>query len=174
MKKTLLLLTAILVTGLIMAQTSVFINEIHYDNSGADANEGVEVAGPAATDLTGWKIIMHNGSNGAPYDSVDLTATLADQQNGFGTVWTDISGLQNGSPDGVALQDASNNIVQFLSYEGSFDATAGYANGMTSVDIGVSEGSTTTTQSMQLTGQGENYEDFYFYTQIIVDFITQY
>ncbi|MGZ7145021.1 hypothetical protein ACXWOO_11675, partial [Streptococcus pyogenes] len=28
------------------AQTSVFINEIHYDNSGTDTGEAIEVAGP--------------------------------------------------------------------------------------------------------------------------------
>jgi len=39
--------------GGLFAQTPVFINEIHYDNEGTEANEGVEVAGPAGTDLTG-------------------------------------------------------------------------------------------------------------------------
>ncbi len=34
--------------------TTVFINEIHYDNTGADTGEAIEVAGPAGTDLTGW------------------------------------------------------------------------------------------------------------------------
>src|SRR5690606_35449458 len=33
--------------------TPVFINEIHYDNTGTDAGEFVEVAGPAGTDLAG-------------------------------------------------------------------------------------------------------------------------
>ena len=37
-----------------------------YDNDGADVNEGVEVAGPAGTDLTGWKVIFYNG-NGQTY-----------------------------------------------------------------------------------------------------------
>ncbi len=40
------------------AQTSVFINEIHYDNTGTDAGESIEVAGPAGTDLTGWTIVL--------------------------------------------------------------------------------------------------------------------
>ncbi len=33
--------------------STVFINEIHYDNTSTDANEGVEIAGPAGTNLTG-------------------------------------------------------------------------------------------------------------------------
>ena len=45
--------------------TTVFINEIHYDNASTDAGESVEVAGPAGTDLTGWSIVLYNGTGGA-------------------------------------------------------------------------------------------------------------
>ena len=47
----------------------VFINEIHYDNAGIDAGEFVEVAGPAGTDLTGWRVVRYNGANGQVYTS---------------------------------------------------------------------------------------------------------
>ena len=51
--------------------------------------------------------------------------------------------------------------MQFLSYEGSFIATNGPANGMTSTDIGVSEGgSGPVGESLQLQGTGSSYEDF--------------
>ena len=74
--------------------------------------------------------------------------------------------MQNGSPDGVALVDASGTAVQFLSYEGSFTATDGPASGMTSVDIGVEESNNTTLdgQSMQLSGTGSSYADFTWQT----------
>jgi hypothetical protein len=36
----------------------VFINEIHYDNAGTDVGEGVEIAGTAGTDLTGWVLFL--------------------------------------------------------------------------------------------------------------------
>ena len=49
------------------AQTSVFINELHYDNDGTDAGEAIEIAGPAGTDLTGWSLVLYNGNGGAPY-----------------------------------------------------------------------------------------------------------
>jgi hypothetical protein len=45
----------------------VFINEIHYDNTGTDVGEGVEIAGTAGTDLTGWSIIPYNGNGGVSY-----------------------------------------------------------------------------------------------------------
>ena len=49
------------------------------------------------------------------------------------------NGLQNGSPDGIALVDAGNVLVEFLSYEGTFTGVGGPAAGMTSIDVGVSE-----------------------------------
>ena len=98
---------------------SVFINEIHYDNTGADSGEAIEIAGPADTDLTGWRLVLYNGSGGAAYDTINLTGTIPDQQNGFGvsSFAGPASGIQNGSPDGIALVNASNTVVQFLSYE---------------------------------------------------------
>ena len=33
-----------------LAQPTVFINEIHYDNTGTDAGEFIEIAGPAGTE----------------------------------------------------------------------------------------------------------------------------
>ena len=74
----------------------VFINEIHYDNDGADTNEGVEIAGPAGTDLSGYSLIAYNGNGGTSYSSINLSGILANQSNGFGTAFFAISGLQNG------------------------------------------------------------------------------
>jgi hypothetical protein len=44
-------------THLHLPTSVVFINEIHYDNAGTDVGEGVEIAGTAGMDLTGWSII---------------------------------------------------------------------------------------------------------------------
>jgi hypothetical protein len=150
--------------GLASAQTSVFINEIHYDNTGTDTGEFIEVAGPAGTDLAGWSLVLYNGNGGAVYDTINLTGTLPDQSNGGGTLSFPRAGIQNGAPDGVALVDAGSAVIQFLSYEGSLTATDGPANGLTSVDIVVAEPSTTPVgESLQLvdpTGRGSFYEDF--------------
>lgn len=145
------------------APTTVFINEIHYDNDGTDSGEAIEIAGPASTDLTGWSLVLYNGNNGAAYDTDDLSGTIPDQQNGYGTVVMSYpaNGIQNGAPDGLALVDASNTVIQFLSYEGTFTAVGGPADGMTSVDIGVSEpGTAPVGTSLQLSGTGTTYEDF--------------
>ena len=145
------------------AGSSVFINEIHYDNTGTDAGEAIEIAPPAGTDLTGWQIVRYNGSNGTSYGTDTLSGVVADQSGGFGfiTVSYPANGLQNGSPDGVALVDGGGSVVQFLSYEGVFAATDGPAAGQTSTDLGVSEASGTPVGfSLQLTGSGSQADEF--------------
>jgi hypothetical protein len=159
----LLLLALALAVPAAAASTAVFINEIHYDNDGTDAGEAIEIAGPAGTDLTGWSLVLYNGNGGAVYATTALSGVIPDQQNGFGTVSVayPANGIQNGSPDGLALVDPSSTVVQFLSYEGAFTAVGGPADGLTSVDIGVSEASTTPlSYSLQLAGTGTVYEDF--------------
>ncbi len=139
----------------------VWINEIHYDNASGDTGEIVEIAGLSGTDLSGYSIFLYNGSNGATYDSISLNGILPNESNGFGTLSFDTVGIQNGSPDGLALIFSTSSVIQFLSYEGSFTATNGAANGLTSTDIGVTEPSSTSVGlSLQLIGMGSDYPDF--------------
>jgi hypothetical protein len=143
--------------------TTVFINEIHYDNTGTDAGEAIEIAGPAGTDLTGWSLVLYNGSGGAVYDTDPLSGVIADQADGYGTVSLSYpsNGIQNGAPDGIALVDAGSTVVQFLSYEGVVIASNAPAAGMTSTDMGVAEAGTTPVgSSLQLQGTGTTYADF--------------
>ena len=145
------------------AHTAVFINEIHYDNTGTDAGEAIEIAGPAETDLIGWSLVLYNGTGGAAYNTRNLSGVIPDQHNGFGTLSVSYpsNGIQNGSPDGIALVDPSGTVVQFLSYESIFTAVGGPANGLTSTDIGGSEsGSDPVGFSLQLTGTGTVYANF--------------
>jgi len=145
------------------AATSIFINEIHYDNVSIDSGEAIEIAGPAGTDLSGWSLVLYNGKNSSSYNTKILSGIIPDQNNGFGTVSVGYptNGIQNGAPDGIALVDDTNNVVQFLSYEGVLTAANGVAAGMLSINIGVAESSSTAIgQSLQLRGSGTQYEDF--------------
>lgn len=149
--------------GGVTPTVAVWINEFHYDNDGADKNEFVEVAGSAGTDLSGWTVYGYNGADGAVYDSVALSGTIPDQQSGYGTLAFEMVGMQNGSPDGLALVDDQGEVLQFLSYEGAFTAVGGYAGGMTSTDIGIYEPSDSVRRtSLQLAGTGTDYADFYW------------
>ena len=163
MKKLYFLLFALVFGAFSFAQTTVFINELHYDNASGDVDEGIEIAGPAGTDLTGWTIEKYNGSNSSSYGTENLSGTIPDQDNGYGTLGFifAVNSFQNGSPDAIALVDDIGNVVQFLSYEGTLTAIGGPADGLTSTDIGVAESSSTPVgESLQLTGTGDTYEEF--------------
>jgi predicted extracellular nuclease len=117
--------------------TTPFISEIHYDDSTAagDTGEFVEVQFPAgATSSAGYSIVLYNGGNGAVYDTDALGPVSAD---GAAVVTYSTNGVQNGSPDGVALMNGST-VVEFLSYEGPMTTAIG-----TSTDIGVGETNST-------------------------------
>jgi DNA/RNA endonuclease G (NUC1) len=120
---------------------SVRISELHYDNVSTDVGEAVEVEGPAGLDLTGWSIVLYNGSGGASYGTLPLTGVITDMCDGRGTISVvgPPSGIQNGSPDGLALVNGSGQVVEFLSYEGMFTATNGPASGRASTAIPVNE-----------------------------------
>ncbi|WP_127131589.1 ExeM/NucH family extracellular endonuclease [Georgenia sp. SYP-B2076] len=125
---------------------AVFISEIHYDNAGpADTGEAVEVQAPAGTDLTGWQLVRYNGNGGATYSSPAAQGSFGGVVPEAGVVVQHYAkdGLQNGSPDGVALVRPDGTVAEFLSYEGSFAATNGPASGRTSTDIGVAETNST-------------------------------
>ncbi|MEA3038569.1 MAG: uncharacterized protein QOE79_1082, partial [Sphingomonadales bacterium] len=145
---------------------TAFINEFHYDNSGTDSGEAIEIAGPAGTDLTGWTIVLYNGSNtpgAAPvYGTIALSGSIPNQDDGYGTISVLAPNLQNGPQDGFALVDGQGHVVQFVSYEGVITGAPGTpAAGLTSTDVGVSEepapGAGLT---LQLVGSGASYADF--------------
>ncbi len=127
--------------------TTPFISEIHYDNAGADVDEFVEVQLPPGATSTGWRIVFYNGNGGAPYGSttgVGLpSATAPADAPAVVTIGPpNAQGIQNGDPDGLALVTPTGSVAEFLSYEGTFTAVGGPANGLTSTDIGVSEAGT--------------------------------
>ncbi len=139
----------------------IFINEFHYDNVGTDVNEGIEVAGTAGLDLAGYSLVLYNGNGGITYGTLNLSGVLPNQDNGFGAIFFAVPNLQNGAPDGFALVNPDQEVIQFLSYEGSFVAVGGPADGLTSEDVGVTQGSSTPVgTSLQLQGTGNKYEDF--------------
>lgn len=158
-----------------VTDSPVFINEVHYDNVGTDSGEAIEVAGPAGTSLEGWSLVLYNGSANvrAPYETVALSGTLPDEGVGFGALAVAFAsnGIQNGSPDAVALVAPDGTVAQFLSYEGSFEALTGPAAGLTSTDIGVAQTSDTPLgSSLQLTGTGSLYRDFAWIADVPASF----
>ena len=147
-------------TTLAMPVLTPFINELHYDNSGPDTNEFVEIAG-AAQSLAGYSIALYNGGNGTRYRSVSLDGDIPDQDDGFGAIAFFIDGLQNGPADGIALIDALDQVLDWISYEGQVLAVNGPAAGLFSDPLPVEEtGVSAVGSSLQRIGVGSIGADF--------------
>jgi hypothetical protein len=97
----------------------VVLNEIDYDQVGADAGGFVELmnAGTSDATLDGLAIVLVNG-DGSEYDRLPLSGPLA-----AGAHLGVDADAQNGAPDGVALFDtATGDLLDALSYEGEITA----------------------------------------------------
>lgn len=145
--KKLYYLLFVTLTSISFAQTNVgitgnvdgvYINEIHYDNTGTDIGEFIEVAGISGTDLSAYTITLYSANNSS-YNTLVLSGVIDDEGNGVGAVSFNypVDGIQNGAPDGIALSKTGSTDIQYLSYEGVMDAPAtdGPAAGLNSVDI---------------------------------------
>jgi len=144
----------------------VFLNEFHYDNIGTDANEFIEiVVGPGfAGELSDINVVLYNGdtaANAVVYNTLNLDTafTLAGTFGGyqFLTATLPINGIQNGPRDGFSIvNQTTSQVLQLLSYGGTFTAGSGPAAGMTSTPIPVSQSNSTTSanSSIGLTASG--------------------
>ncbi|MBN1198225.1 MAG: lamin tail domain-containing protein [Bacteroidales bacterium] len=167
LKKVLFFFLAVVGWTFCLTAQNAWINEIHYDNVGTDVGEFIEVVvqNAGTYTLSDFTVILYNGSGGASYNTKTLDLfTLGSTVSGYTFYYYTFpsNGIQNGSPDGMALSYQGTLVTgQFLSYEGTFTATNGPANGATSVDIGVSETTSTPIgQSLQLGGTGGAYAAF--------------
>jgi len=156
-----------------LSAQNAWINEIHYDNTGTDQGEFIEVVVQNASsyNLNKFKVTLYNGNNGGSYDTDSLsTFTVGSTYGGYTLFYLTYpaNGIQNGgtsaapAPDGVALSYLGALIPgQFLSYEGVMAAVDGPAMGVTSSNIGVLEdGTNAVGTSLQLTGNGTAYAQF--------------
>ena len=154
---------ALAITTFTARGQSLWINEFHYDNLGTDVDEFVEVAAPESlADLASVRLTLYNGGDGKPYGSSHLLSTFTpgESVNGVRFYSKLITGLQNGAPDGLAL-DVGGEVKHFISYEGTFTANAGPALGLLSSDVGVSELDTSPLGgALGMSGSGAGPADF--------------
>jgi hypothetical protein len=104
------------------AVPKVVLNEIDYDQVGADTGGFVELynAGRGTADLGGLAVVLVNGATAAEYDTFPLGGALLPGE--FRVVQVD---PDNGAPDGVALFDTVDQVVlDALSYEGAIERAA--------------------------------------------------
>lgn len=152
---------------------TVWFNEIHYDNTGGDVDEGFELAGPNGLDLTGWKVLNWSdtgnsiGNNTHTWNlSSYANRVLVGTGDSVGVRWfgVGLNQMVNTEPRGLMLVDAFGRVQQFLCYGTSF--TVNYnSTSYTCASIGVVQGgSDPVGNTMQLTGTGNHYQDFSWVT----------
>ena len=105
--------------------------------------------------MDGYKITLVNKGSGSSnaYKNVNVSGECFPDGN---FIVLNIRGIQNGPADGIALYDSTGSLVEFISYEGVVTY-----NGVTSIDVGVAESSSTpATHSLQRIGDGCKGDDF--------------
>jgi large repetitive protein len=138
--------------NLVMLTPGFVINEVDYDQVGADNAEFIEIynGSGASVNLSDFALVLLNGSNNTTYLSMNLVhpaGVLADKQYlvvGSAAVTATVPGtaltltltgaIQNGAPDGIALINTkTKTLVDALSYEGSM--TMANATGLGVVNL---------------------------------------
>ncbi len=100
--------------------SDLVINEVDYDQVGADGDGFVELrnTGTGAIDLAGIALVYVDGTDSTEYDREALTGTLDP-----GSYLVVAGDAQNGAPDGLALVDTDDGaLLDALSYEGGITA----------------------------------------------------
>lgn len=148
------------VTGL-----TVFVNELHYINTGDKHGRGVEIAGPASVDLTNYSVTCYDNA-GMVVERVDFTGTIDSEpgNRGHGAMWfvltrpeTRAIALLRNAPASTDTKQ----VVQFISWGRTIVAMEGVAKDQTSENIGLTETDATSVGlSLQLRGTGRQYRDF--------------
>ena len=135
--------------------------------------EFIEIASIGS--IAGYTIVLYSGNNvlnfvyrstvvptgSGPTTVGGVTVTVSTSDGITYTVLDyPTDGIQNDTPEGIALVDPNGLVVEFLSYEGRFFAGDGLANGVRSTNIGFSENSNTPVGfSLQRTIGGTTWAD---------------
>lgn len=122
-----------------LPEVTARINEFHYDNSGTDEGEFIEVRTAAGDDVSMLNLEFVNGNGGTVYDTFQVGAgsMTTDGTWDYYVISLPANGIQNG-PDGFVLVNGPQ-VIEALSYEGVVDITEGSAANTSTLDIGVSE-----------------------------------
>ncbi|MFK7949423.1 MAG: T9SS type A sorting domain-containing protein [Saprospiraceae bacterium] len=95
----------------------VFINEISYTDLNSN-DRGIELAGPAGTDVNGWYMEFRDDNNAIYHTETINGQPTIDNENSSnrGGIWIPISGLQNQNDNTVILYDNNNSPQDTVSY----------------------------------------------------------
>jgi hypothetical protein len=150
MKKLYILLFSFLISGLSFGQDPV-INEVDADNPGTDAAEFIEILHTPSTSLSGYVVVLFNGSSDTSYAAYDLDGKSTDADGFFILANTALASgsdivindnsVQNGA-DAIAIYQADDtdfpngtavtnvNLVDALVYDTADTDDAGLLAGL--------------------------------------------
>jgi hypothetical protein len=174
-------ITAIGIAGLLVAtvaNASVVINEVDYQNPATNQTEWIELLGPAGTDLTDWSLVLKN-QDGLAYNTVTLSGVIP---NDFTSAWGGAGGffvmgvfdaatagafgspdltppgwlsnqIQNGPDDVIQLLDPTGLLVDEWEYDDSDGlSVTGLSEPVTASDAAGTSGDVTTYSSIGRAG----------------------
>lgn len=113
----------------------VFINELHYNNTGEDQDEGVELFGPAGTSLDPYELHFYQFSSPGKcvfYMSFPISGSIPNQSNGHGAAWFAAPNMVDNSGAIALYNRVSQTVVQLFGYRQTLVAQNGVAAGMAS------------------------------------------
>lgn len=135
-------------SGQVVAQ--LVISELHYNNTGTDVNEQVEIFGRAGQDLSGYRLAFYDDDE-EQYAVINFPDTVIQQQRMFSGNWFGVVSLvcniTEDGKGGIALINATGDVMEFICYGTGtgerFIAEDGLAEGRVADGIGVSENNST-------------------------------
>ena len=132
---------------------------LSFEAPGRKNEEAQQVEAITQTNVGGWRnrvtVWTDTNKNGIQ-DPEELPATA--DPIAFNTLLLPEFDIRE--PGGVTLVDDNNNVIDFISWGGSFEASTGSGTGLVSRDIGTDPFSVGPGDSVQLTGNGTAAEDF--------------
>ena len=101
-------------------------------------------------------LVLYDGATGKSTFAASVSEahfSFDPENSNIGFILWNFASLGDG-PHGFALVDKCNSVLHFMSYEGSFVATEGFAEGDVSTDIRAQESGTAGASSLQRIGIG--------------------
>ncbi|MEN8041910.1 MAG: hypothetical protein ABFR95_10450, partial [Actinomycetota bacterium] len=93
-------------------------------------------------------------------NGIEDAASIPDTEDGLAAFILQLPEFELRDPGGMTIIDENNNVLDFVSWGGSFEATTGSGTGHVSRDIGIDPFKVDEASSVQLTGTGVSAEDF--------------
>ena len=111
------------------------------------------------TNIGGWtnRISVWTDTN---LNGIEDASTMPDSEEPLATYVHQLADFEVRNPGGVTLIDENNNVLDFISWGGSFEATTGSGRGLVSRDIEIDPFRTGPDDSVQLVGTGVSSGDF--------------